>query len=46
MSLISTVPATAATGETAAIYRETEQAMGRVPNALAVLSASPERLRE
>jgi uncharacterized peroxidase-related enzyme len=44
MSIISTVAPEQATGQVAEIYAQMQQAMGRVPNAMQLYSASPEML--
>lgn len=46
MSLIQTVAPESAEGEVAEIYAQIEQAMGSVPNALRIWSASPLLLRQ
>lgn len=44
MSIVSTVAPEQATGQVAEIYAQMQQAMGRVPNAMQLYSASPEML--
>ena len=44
MSIISTVAPEQATGQVAEIYAQMQQAMGRVPNAMQLYSASPDML--
>jgi AhpD family alkylhydroperoxidase len=44
MSIISTVAPEHATGQVAEIYAQMQQALGRVPNALQLYSASPDML--
>lgn len=44
MSIISTVAPNEATGQVAQVYAQVEQAMGRLPNAMKLYSASPDVL--
>jgi uncharacterized peroxidase-related enzyme len=44
MSIISTVAPQDATGQVAQVYGQIEQAMGRLPNAMRLFSASPDTL--
>ena len=44
MPIISTIAPTEATGKVADVYRQLEQAFGRVPNAMQLFSSSPELL--
>lgn len=44
MPIISTVTPTEATGKVADVYRQIEQAFGRIPNAMQLFSSSPELL--
>jgi alkylhydroperoxidase family enzyme len=46
ISLVQTVSPEAATGPVAAVYSQMSQAMGRVPHAVQLLSASPELLQQ
>jgi uncharacterized peroxidase-related enzyme len=45
MSLIETVPVESATGDVAAIYQQMQSALGMVPNAFRIRSASPQQLK-
>jgi alkylhydroperoxidase family enzyme len=42
MSIISTVAPSEATGQVAQVYAQVEQALGRLPNAMKLYSASPD----
>jgi len=46
MSIVKTVTPQEATGKVAAVYEQMNKAMGRVPNAVRLLSASPELLHQ